>query len=72
MALASNIRAENFGYADRFTGFFKQLGERYARHRLYRQTLNEMSALSNRELRDLGLCRAQIKSIAWEHVYDKH
>lgn len=70
MALASNIRTEELGFADRFSAFFKAAGERYARYRLYRRTLSEMSALGDRELRDLGLHRSQIKSIALEHVYN--
>ncbi|MEX0368551.1 MAG: DUF1127 domain-containing protein [Ruegeria sp.] len=37
---------------------------RYTRHRVYRQTVNELSALSGRELADLGLHRSMIKRVA--------
>lgn len=50
-------------------GFFADLQERIARYRLYRQTVNELGALSNRELADLGLCRSQIRALAYEVAY---
>ncbi|WP_089882527.1 DUF1127 domain-containing protein [Citreimonas salinaria] len=42
------------------------LGERLARRAIYRRTLNEMSALSDRDLADLGIHRSQVRSIAWQ------
>ncbi|WP_319824318.1 DUF1127 domain-containing protein [Thalassovita sp.] len=72
MAYASDIRTANGGFADRFAALIKDLGARYARHKTYRKTLNELASLSNRELRDLGLCRSQLRSVAYEHVYDAH
>ncbi|WP_353393823.1 DUF1127 domain-containing protein [Ruegeria sp. HU-ET01832] len=37
---------------------------RYARYRIYRLTVNELSDLSNRELADLGLHRSMIRRLA--------
>ena len=37
---------------------------RFARHRVYRRTVNELSELSNRELADLGLHRSMIRRLA--------
>lgn len=37
---------------------------RHAKHRVYKQTLNELSQLSDRDLADLGFRRADLKSIA--------
>lgn len=37
-----------------------------ARKKVYRETLNELRALSDRDLSDLGLSRANIHSVAWE------
>ena len=37
----------------------------------YRATVNELQSLSNRELADLGISRASISSIAYEHAYLK-
>jgi uncharacterized protein YjiS (DUF1127 family) len=72
MAYASDIQSANAGITDRFAALIKNLGARYARYKTYRRTLNELASLSNAELRDLGLCRAQIRSVAYEHVYDAH
>lgn len=35
----------------------------------YRETVNELSQLSDRELDDLGISRFQIESIAREHAF---
>lgn len=72
MAYASDIRTANGSLTDRFAALTKNLGARYARHKTFRQTLNELSALSDRDLRDLGLTRSEIRSVAYEHVYDAH
>ena len=42
-----------------------------ARNAVYRRTVNELSGLSNRDLADLGIARASIKGIAYEHAYGK-
>ncbi|MGR3804272.1 DUF1127 domain-containing protein [Marinibacterium profundimaris] len=39
---------------------------RRARNKVYRETLAELRALSDRDLRDLGMSRASIHSVAWE------
>ena len=72
MAYASDIRTENGLIGDRFVALTKSLGERFEKYRTYRQTLSELASLSNRDLADLGLCRTQIRSVAYEHVYDAH
>lgn len=45
------------GVAMRLTGWF---GEQ----RRYRQTMNELSALTDRELADIGVARHEIESVA--------
>ena len=45
------------------------LTERYAQNKAYRKCVNELSALNDRELRDLGLHRSMIKSLAREEAY---
>ena len=37
---------------------------RFRDWRAYRQTVNELNALSNRELTDLGISRAEIRRVA--------
>ncbi|SEQ30807.1 DUF1127 domain-containing protein [Thalassovita taeanensis] len=72
MAFASDIRNAQGGFADRFAALSKDLGARFARYKTYRSTLNELASLSNRDLRDLGLSRSQIRSVAYEAAYDAH
>lgn len=43
----------------------------YAKWRVYRVTMAELSALSNRDLADLGLSRSMIRGVALEAAYDK-
>ncbi|WP_092647499.1 DUF1127 domain-containing protein [Jannaschia faecimaris] len=43
----------------------------YAKWRVYRRTMNELAALSNRDLADLGLSRSMIHSVAYEAAYGK-
>lgn len=67
MAFASDI--QNSARTLVRPGFFADMQERFARYRLYRQTVNELSALSGRDLADLGICRAQIRARAYEVAY---
>lgn len=50
-------------WVDRFT-------KRIKREQLVRQTANELEKLSDRELRDIGIHRGMIRSIAMECYYD--
>ena len=45
---------------------FADIKRRRAEHEMYRRTLNELRALSDRELSDLGLSRADIHAVARE------
>ena len=40
-----------------------------AKRRAFARTVAELNALPDRDLADLGLCRAQIRSIAMENIY---
>lgn len=50
-------------------GLFAGVRKAFADYRLYRQTLTELGALSDRELRDLGLSRLSIRQVAHDSVY---
>ena len=63
--------AHDAGLFARLSGFFAGLAERRARYRLYRETVDELSALDRRELADLGLSRAQIPAVAQAAVYGR-
>ena len=51
------------------TQIFGGIAERFARYSTYRTTLNELSALSDRELVDLGISRSEVRSIAYRAAY---
>ena len=44
--------------------FFKRLGAELKRRRRIRQSINELSRLTNHELNDIGLSRGDIRFIA--------
>ncbi len=44
---------------------------RWTRYSLYRETLRELSALSVRDLADIGLNRSQVRAKAYEIAYGK-
>lgn len=47
-----------------------QIRHALAKRKVYRATLFELSALTNRDLKDLGIPRSSIKRIAMEAAYD--
>lgn len=69
MAYTNDIRGTAPVSSASLSGMFKTVAERYGRYRVYRQTVAELSQLSDRELSDLGLSRAAIKGIAYETAY---
>ncbi|RLJ59071.1 uncharacterized protein DUF1127 [Litoreibacter meonggei] len=70
MAYTTSIRTAPT-LIERLVAFKNDLAERHAKNRLYRETLDELQALSSRELADLGMSRANLKSIAHEAAYGK-
>lgn len=42
-----------------------------ARRKVYHTTLSELSALTDRDLKDLGIPRSSIKRVAMEAAYDR-
>jgi len=73
-------KAKTMANAVQMTGFQVQaarvenapiakLWVKFQQYRLFRKTMNELHALSGRELADLGLNRANIKSAAYAAVY---
>jgi len=51
--------------------FIKEVVVKHKARKLAKQTVNELSKLSNRELSDLGLCRADIRGIAEKHYQEE-
>lgn len=46
-----------------------QIRQALAKRRVYRTTLSELAALTDRDLRDLGIPRSHIKRLALEAAY---
>jgi len=69
MAFATDLHALNGNITHRIAAAYKSAATRFACNRVYRQTVSELSALSNRELTDLGLSRSTIKRTAFEAAY---
>ena len=68
-ATQTTTRAQS-ALAQRFDALMIDLRARLARRRVYRQTVNELAVLSDRELADLGLHRSEIRRIAWQAAYE--
>lgn len=68
MATASftTSRAQGTTLSQRLDGLRAALAQRIATYRLYRETLEELSHLSDRDLSDLGLSGADLRALAWE------
>ncbi len=64
MAYANTSRAASFGLRDRIAAMVRAWNEGAARRRVYRQTLDELSELSDRDLADLGIHRSMINRVA--------
>ena len=56
--------------AVQLTHMWDQFCELRAKRRLYNQTVRELDSLTDRELKDLGITRGMIRSIAMESHYD--
>ncbi|MFS4582616.1 DUF1127 domain-containing protein [Phaeobacter sp. C3_T13_0] len=69
MAAVDNITTRKGALAFSPRAVFDELKGKIARYRLYRQTIDELSTLSGRELADLGLSRSMLRSVAYEAAY---
>jgi len=71
MAYVNSSRAASFGIVDRAVAIVKSVRVGLERRRVFKQTVRELQALSNRELADLGIHRAMITRVANEAAYGK-
>ena len=65
----TNIAHNHAGSRGRFLAAFQRMQENRARRAIYRQTVRELSALSNRELTDLGISRGTIHRLAHDAAW---
>jgi uncharacterized protein YjiS (DUF1127 family) len=64
MAQTSDIRAHGPSIRDRLFNLRDALAHRAAQRKAYRQTFDELTRLSNRDLADMGINRGMIPAIA--------
>lgn len=65
MALAHGLHApKHFNLHDMVAHLVAVVEEKRARHAVYRQTLAELEAMSDRDLSDIGIARVSIRDIA--------
>ena len=58
------MTADKFGF-ETFSKWLKELNEKRIQEKLARATVKELSKLSDKELRDIGIARGDIHSIAY-------
>lgn len=63
------MTADKIGLSS-LASWFKRLDATITRNRAINQTIKELSALSDAELRDIGINRGMIRSIAMETHFD--
>jgi uncharacterized protein YjiS (DUF1127 family) len=69
MAYATDSRAAGASLIQRISEFRAAINDRVTAYRLYRQTMEELGRLDDRDLNDLGINRSMIKTIATEAAY---
>ena len=69
MAYMNSTRSVQVSFFDRFTAVAAGVKGLITRRRVFNQTLFELSQLSDRDLSDLGLSRANIEDLAREAAY---
>jgi uncharacterized protein YjiS (DUF1127 family) len=69
MAYATETRALGMSLAQWIAAVRAALAERMAAYSVYRRTLRELEALSDRELADIGISRDMIGDIARDAAY---
>ncbi len=71
MATLNATRTSTLGYVERLTLAIAAVKTNARKYALYRQTLRELNALTDRELNDLGIHASMIDGIAREAAWGK-
>lgn len=66
MAYITSNSAAGFGFGQRFAAFMERARQARKAREIYRQTYEELSALTDRDLADLGIARMSIREVARE------
>lgn len=59
------------GFAGRLSAAIQRMQENRARRAIYRQTVRELNALTDRDLTDLGISRSMVGHLAHEAAWGK-
>ena len=70
MAYANTHTSPRFDLVARVRAVAADAAEAWARYRTYRETLDQLQELTDRELDDLGLSRWSLKDVARQSAYD--
>lgn len=70
MALATDYSAVKHGLTDRISVIVTDLAERVRKARAFSRAYNELAALPDAQLRDMGLNRSMIRRIAYQAAYE--
>ena len=71
MAIITDFAPTTAPIKERFAVWFADFIEASQRRQVYRTTVSELQALSNRELADLGIYRGDITAMARKAAYGK-
>ncbi|MCG3267285.1 DUF1127 domain-containing protein [Yoonia sp. I 8.24] len=69
MAYQVQTQFAGASFGARFNAFRSDIAQKFTAYKVYTSTVNELQALSNRELADLAISRSEIKRIALEAAY---
>ncbi|KIN64573.1 hypothetical protein Z946_3465 [Sulfitobacter noctilucicola] len=70
MAYLNTSAAQGSTFGFRAAAIFQNIATRIRQRRIYNETFDGLSALSNRDLADLGLHRCNLRQIARESAYN--
>ena len=71
MAYVNSTRVVGNGLAERISMWLKSLKIAAQRRAVFERTVQELNALTNRELADLGIARLNIRDVAYAAAYGK-
>ncbi|MCW8842540.1 MAG: DUF1127 domain-containing protein [Rhodobacteraceae bacterium] len=71
MALATDYIAAKHGLVDRISFKFSEMVEQVRKARAFSRAYNELAALPDAQLCDMGLNRSMIRRIAYQAAYEK-
>ena len=69
MKFFDGLTPKYYARSNNLSNIFSKLIKSYHQYRIYKNTVNELSKLSDRELYDIGLSRGEIYDLANQSAY---